>query len=74
MVPNTHEKIFLNQFSLHDPTAVREFFMKMLKKMMDLCSTQPIENWVLRDRANKVVLRDQTKKSTEFEKRYNVCC
>ena len=42
--------------------------------MMDLCSSQPLENWVLRDRNNKVVLRDQTRKSNQFEKRYNICC
>ena len=64
MVPNNREKIFLNQFNLHDPVSVRQFFRQMLKRMMDLCNSQPIENWVLRDRNNKIVLRDQTKKST----------
>ena len=41
---------------------------------MDICSSQPLEKWVLRDRNNKVILRDQSKKASSFEKRYNVCC
>jgi hypothetical protein len=75
MVPNNKEKIFLNQFSLQDPVAVRDFFKKMLEKLLEICSSQSYENWVLRDRSNKVVLRDQSLKANEqFQKRYNQCC
>ena len=63
MVPNNKEKIFLSQFNLQDPAAVQDFFKKMLEKLLEICSSQSFENWVLRDRSNKVVLRDQSLKA-----------
>jgi hypothetical protein len=63
MVPNNKEKIFLSQFNLQDPAAVQDFFKKMLEKLLEICSSQSSENWVLRDRSNKVVLRDQSLKA-----------
>jgi len=74
MLPNNKKMIFLSQFNLHNPSEVQLFFQQMIEKLLETCATQNFENWVLRDRSNKVVLRDHGSKEYMMEKRYNKCC